>query len=83
MFDFLPDLIPAMARASRQKAVRRFDVEIVTRAMAEILVGHTIPENSQPVTAAPVDSGGPLLSNRRQADGSHNEACEQREDDVE
>jgi glycosyltransferase involved in cell wall biosynthesis len=33
-----PDLIPAMARASRQKAVRRFDVEIVTRDTMAILL---------------------------------------------
>jgi glycosyltransferase involved in cell wall biosynthesis len=34
-----PDLIPAMARSSRQKAVRRFDVELVTRDMLSVLLG--------------------------------------------
>ena len=33
-----PDLLPAMARASRQKATRLFDVEIVTQDMLAILL---------------------------------------------
>ncbi len=33
-----PDLLPAMARASRQKVVRLFDVEIVTRDMLGVLL---------------------------------------------
>ena len=32
------DLLPAMARASRQKAVRRFDVELITREMLWIML---------------------------------------------
>ena len=42
MLSFLrrPDQIPAMARASRQKAARLFDVEIVTQAMTQVLLEH-------------------------------------------
>jgi glycosyltransferase involved in cell wall biosynthesis len=41
MLSFLrrPDEIPAMGRASRQKAERRFDVRMVNREMIDILVG--------------------------------------------
>ena len=44
-----PDLIPAMARASRQKASRRFDVELVTRDMLAVLLGGAAaPSGGQP-----------------------------------
>ena len=41
MISFLrrPDLIPSMARASRHKVERRFDVKIVNRDMLECLLG--------------------------------------------
>ena len=41
-----PDLLPAMARASRQKAIRLFDVEIVTRDMLGILLNAKNPSDS-------------------------------------
>jgi glycosyltransferase involved in cell wall biosynthesis len=41
-----PDLIPSMAKASRRKVERRFDVTIVNRAMIDILLGNPGAEAS-------------------------------------
>jgi hypothetical protein len=52
-----------MARASRLKATRRFDVEIVTRAMLSVLLGDSDGLSSE--MAAPiVDRADLILSNR-------------------
>lgn len=63
MLSFLrrPDLIAAMARASRQKAARRFDVEIVTREMLAVLLddaGHA--SAAEPAPTRSVSCSGPF-----------------------
>ena len=69
MLSFLrrPDLIPAMARASRQKALRRFDVERVTKDMLAVMLDETVGQTSSPhapAHAPTVDSAALILSNR-------------------
>lgn len=49
-----PDLIPAMARASRRKAERLFDVEIVTRDMIAALTGEARPTRTDHRPVDPV-----------------------------